>query len=61
MTREELGLEPKYKAGDILVDANGNRIEIVAIVADQYKFECGDNYPHYEFFEYIEHNYKLKD
>lgn len=53
--------KPLYKKGDILIDDSGNIIEILAVVADQYKFECGDDYPHYEFFGYIEHNYHKKD
>ena len=55
---EPVSEEPKYKGGDILYKINdGSKIEIIDIVADQYKFECGDEYPHYEFFGYIEHNY----
>lgn len=50
--------EPKYKHGDVLYkNNNGSKIEIIDIVADQYKFDCGDEYPHYEFFGYIESNY----
>ena len=49
--------EPKYKHGDVLYNNNGSKIEIIDIVADQYKFDCGDEYPHYEFFAYIESNY----
>lgn len=56
--QEPVSEEPKYKGGDILYKINdGSKIEIIDIVADQYKFECGDEYPHYEFFGYIEHNY----
>lgn len=55
--------EAKYKNGNVLTHkSDGSKITIVAIVADQYKFDCGDEFPHYEFFEYIETNYMmLKD
>lgn len=54
MTREELGLVPKYNVGDVLVNDKGESIKIMAIVADQYKFDCGDEFPHYDFFDCIE-------
>ncbi len=58
MQEEPVSKEPKFKQGDILYNvSDGNKIEIIDIVADQYKFECGDEYPHYEFFGYIESNY----
>lgn len=54
MTREEFGLVPKYSVGNVLVNDKGERIKIMAIVADQYMFDCGDEYPHYDFLDCIE-------
>ena len=52
---------PRFNAGDVLVKKTHDEpsIKILAIVADQYKFECGDEFPHYEFFDYIETNYEM--
>jgi hypothetical protein len=56
--KEIVERKPLFKQGDILYEiSDGSKIEIIDIVADQYKFECGDEYPHYEFFGYIESNY----
>lgn len=54
MTREEFGLVPKYNVGNVLVNDKGESIKILAIVADQYMFDCGDDFPHYDFFDCIE-------
>jgi hypothetical protein len=56
--KEIVERKPLFKQGDILYEiSDGSKIEIIDIVADQYKFKCGDEYPHYEFFGYIESNY----
>ena len=55
------GFGHKYKAGDVLVKKTHDEpsVKILDIVADQYKFDCGDDFPHYEFFSYIDHYYEL--
>jgi hypothetical protein len=58
LVEEPVSDKPKYTSGDVLYKKDdGSKIKIIDIVGDQYKFECGDEYPHYEFFEYIEYNY----
>ena len=50
---------PQYKEGDVCVNEKGEEVTIVAIVADQYKFDCaGWPYKEYEFFRPFEHMYK---
>ena len=52
---------PKFKEGDVLVDKLHMKpsIKILAIVADQYKYDCGDEFPHYEFTHIIDNKYEL--
>ena len=52
---------PKFKEGHILVDKLHSKpsIKILAIVGDQYKYDCGDEFPHYEFTSSIDNNYEL--
>lgn len=62
--------EPLYKAGDILINAEGEEIKILAIVADQYKYDkkvfgdwvCNgdDDLPYYEFCNVIDYWYTTK-
>ena len=52
---------PQYNTGDVCVDKDGGEVTIVAIVADQYKYDAND-YPYekYEFFRAFESMYKVK-
>ena len=55
---------PQYKVGDVCINKDGGIVTIVAIVADQYKYDTTDYpYERYEFFRAFENQYKrnMKD
>lgn len=54
--------EPLYKAGDTLVNGEGNEIKIIEIVADQYMYDIpgSDMNPFYEFCNVIDYWYTTK-
>lgn len=52
---------PRFKRGDKLRNRDGKEqpITVIAIVADQYKYWGEEEYPLYEFVDYIDANYDI--